>query len=368
MLITVATSVKQKNFTPAIDKGKRILYNQNCKRLHFIRGGVYITIYDVAKKAGVSTATVSRVINGSNTVTQRTKDKVELVMKELAYTPNHSAISLATNRTFSIGIMLPDVTDTFHSTVAYLLESKLMDNKYTSILCNTGGNTKKIIDYLETLYSKNVDGIILVGSSYNDPQIKNTILKKCAAIPMVFINAKGPGGTHSIICQESEGIKEALLHLKAQGKKNPVFVRDTVPHQKVASSTKEYAFFSGMKEVFPDVLPLSYSPKRDVPSIKAFLTDLPPGVDAILCVSDLFASYIIKACGEISLQVPQKMAVVGFNNSFISEITTPAITTVDHHIEECCTLGLKTLFQVLNGEVAPEVTHIKPHLIIKKST
>ena len=120
-----------------------------------------MNIYDVSKKAGVSIATVSRVINGNNNVSEKTKQKVLSVMKEISYTPNVFARGLGLNTMKTVGIMCSDSSDPYLANAIYYLERELRSHGYDSILCCTGTSPENKRQYFELLLSKRVDAMIL---------------------------------------------------------------------------------------------------------------------------------------------------------------------------------------------------------------
>ena len=150
-----------------------------------------MNIYDVSKKAGVSIATVSRVLNGNANVSDKTKNKVLVAMKELDYTPNIFARGLGLNTMKTIGIMCSDSSDTYLANAVYYLEQELRRHNYDSILCCTGQDSETKKKYLDLLISKRVDGIILAGSQFvlNQPGSDNRyILNAAKEVPIVLAN------------------------------------------------------------------------------------------------------------------------------------------------------------------------------------
>lgn len=141
-----------------------------------------MNIYDVSKKAGVSIATVSRVLNGNANVSDKTKNKVLVAMKELDYTPNIFARGLGLNTMKTIGIMCSDSSDTYLANAVYYLEQELRRHNYDSILCCTGQDSETKKKYLDLLISKRVDGIILAGSQFvlNQPGSDNRYILNAA--------------------------------------------------------------------------------------------------------------------------------------------------------------------------------------------
>ena len=136
-----------------------------------------MNIYEIAKRAGVSIATVSRVINNSPNVRKETREKVEAAIEEANYTVNDIARSLAAKTTHTIGVMTIDVRDSYYANAIYTIEQEFRTYGYNVILCNTGQELRKKKKYLKILLEKQVDGIILVGSVFKEP-IHNNHIKK----------------------------------------------------------------------------------------------------------------------------------------------------------------------------------------------
>ena len=150
-----------------------------------------MNIYDVSKKAGVSIATVSRVLNGNHNVSEKTRSKVISAMKELDYTPNIFARGLGLNTMKTIGIMCTDSSDTYLANAVYYVEQKLRSFGYDALLCCTGNDYINKKKYMSLLLSKRVDGIILIGSQFvnNSPGSDNSyIIDASSEIPIILVN------------------------------------------------------------------------------------------------------------------------------------------------------------------------------------
>lgn len=331
-----------------------------------------MNIYDIAKEAGVSTATISRVINNSKSVSQKTYEKVKIILEKNNFMPNQTAVGLATNSTKTIGIMVPDVRDSFHADVAYLIENSMMERHYNCILCNTTMETAKKIAYLNTLLKKNVDGIILVGSTYSDMALEefyNNVEKK---IPLVYINAIVGKDSYSVLCDEKYGLLKALEHLKKRGKKHPIFLKDAQAYQSTASERKEHAFIEMMKKVYgDDICPKAYSFEPTIQNYISFLKKIKidnPEIDSVLFTNDKCSAIFLKAMEKLGLKAPADYALVGFNNSEITDLTSPTITTIDHEIKAHCDIAVEKLFALMENKEVEYITYIKPKLVVKETT
>ena len=147
-----------------------------------------MTIYDIAKEAGVSASTVSRVMNGKPGIGEKTRKKIQNLLVKYNYMPNSSARSLSTSETRLIGILLEDVRNMHHALSAYTLEKALTARGYSGLIVNTGTEDASKARYLDLLKARNVDGAIMVGSTYQNSFIKEVIRSGLSDIPVVIAN------------------------------------------------------------------------------------------------------------------------------------------------------------------------------------
>ena len=186
-----------------------------------------MNIYDVSKKAGVSIATVSRVINGNNNVSEKTKQKVLSVMKEIGYTPNVIARGLGLNTMKTIGIMCTDSSDVYLANAVYYLERELRSNGYDAILCCTGNDLSTKKDYLELLLSKRVDAVILVGSKFLETKAADNkyIIEAAEKLPIMLVNGYlDAPNIYGTLCDDESAVYEVTDALIRSGRRNIVYL------------------------------------------------------------------------------------------------------------------------------------------------
>ena len=174
-----------------------------------------VTIADVAEKAGVSIATVSRVINGNYPVKETTREKVQKVIDHLQFEPNVLARGLISQRSDTIGIIVPSITNLFFPTVVKAIERKLRHQKYSIYLCDTDGKPEKEMFYVKSLASRQVDGIIVI-----DPTIDNMkngyFEEQSKKVPLVFINGYSKGiDCNFVLNDEETGATQAMRYLES---------------------------------------------------------------------------------------------------------------------------------------------------------
>ena len=186
-----------------------------------------MNIYDISKKAGVSIATVSRVLNGSGKVSERTRQKVLSVIEETGYTPNVFARSLGLNTMKTIGILSADSSDTFLANAIYYLEQELRRHGYDSLLCCTGYEHDAKEKYLSLLLSKRVDAVILAGSSFIEKNAKQNqyILDAAGDVPIIIVNGYLKGDNiYCSLCDDEQAIYRVTSKLLQSVGTSPVYL------------------------------------------------------------------------------------------------------------------------------------------------
>lgn len=334
-----------------------------------------MNIYDISKKAGVSIATVSRVLNESSRVSEKTKDKVLRVIAEMGYTPNVFARGLGLNTMKTVGILCADSSDTYFAQAIALIEQELRHNGYNSILCCTGFALETKKSSLRLLLSKRVDSIILIGSSYIEPDDgDNDYIREAATeIPIMTINGALAGnGIYSTLCDDYQGTLHATETLLDEGKRSLVYLYNAHSY---SGERKVRGFLDahGKRQLpVPDerllfVDSISGSLSGIVERLHA-LHDTGLPIDGIVASDDRLAAAALKFAKAGELAVPGEFAVVGYNNSDIAEFCDPELSSVDSRLELICRHCIRTLLQVLEGKEMPQQTMFSATLVHRGTT
>lgn len=330
-----------------------------------------LNIYDIAKEAGVSIATVSRVINNTGNVSEKTRKKVENVIERVGYKPNEVARGLATNSTKTIGIMVPDIRNPFHSQAAFEIEQNLIKKGYTSILCNTTEEPKQKILYFEMLFYKGIDGIILVGASYGDEEFEKLFEKINSHIPIVTINNKISDKSTFVICDEKYGIMQSLAYLKSKGYKQPIYIGDKQKYETRACISKRDGFIEAMNKYYSNIKnPICLKFKEDEKDYLDIVKVLKKNnnIDAIQFEKDTCAIKFLKVSERNGLKVPEDVAIVGFDNIDVTNYSSKAISTIDHKTKKICDIAIDQLMKRLKGEQVEQEIVVRPEFIPKETT
>lgn len=330
-----------------------------------------MNIYDISRQAGVSIATVSRVLNGSDKVSPATRQKVLQVMEQNSYTPNAFARSLGLNSMHTVGILCADSSDVYLASAIYYLERELRYHSYASMLCCTGYQLEEKKKYLQLLLSRNVDALFFVGSNFvEDTEKKNAYLFEAAdKAPVFILNGYLAGrNIYSVLCDDSLAVSEMTDTLIKRGSSSPVYLYRSLSY----SGKKKLAGFQEAceKNGIPGGKKRTFSCPAPVHDTMAFLAGLEKTLpfDACVTADDELAVGAVKYAIFQGKKIPEDIQVTGYNNSLLSTCSTPEITTVDNRVEFMCTTAVSLLMQVLDGKDIPARTMFSADLIHRETT
>lgn len=338
-----------------------------------------ITIYDIAREAKVSPATVSRVLTGNARVSEEKTNRVKKIIKKYNYQPNALARSLLTKSTNTIGIILPSVDNPFFASVFMEVEGQALAHGYSVILCNSV-NTMLKNDcesesmYLKMLVEKRVDGIIFTGGRANKVKTDKVLVDEMNSIidqiPMVMIN----GSMENVDCykvqsDEREGMFSIVEYLVSLGHRDIGFIGG----QPDITSTyvKQIALQDALKHFnlpYKDewIIYDDFSIESGFRAFKKLLTkkSIPT---AVIAVNDLVAIGAINCAISENLSVPDDISIVGFDNSYLCDIITPKLTSVSHNIPELARTAVKMLCMDDWDKETPKKKIVKTELILRNS-
>ncbi|WP_378954539.1 LacI family DNA-binding transcriptional regulator [Pelosinus sp. sgz500959] len=329
-----------------------------------------MNIYDIAREAGVSITTVSRVINNKENISDKTKLKVESILKKHNYTPNAFARGLMSSSIKSIGVITVDIRKQHYAHTAFTIEQDFSKLGYSVILCNTGGKTTESINYFKMLMEKKVDGIILIGSIFNDQKVKKYVSKYVKNIPIVLANGHlDVDNGYSVLVDDFDGIYRCVEYLHKKQHTKIVYIKDMETY---SAERKKEGFIAGMNQ---------YGLMLDETSISEAVHGLEGGYEAvekliatgkefsaIIFGEDITAVGGIKKLKEMGWRVPEDVAVTGFDNSIFAKCCEPELTSVDNKVETVASLSAKMLHDLIEKKEVSSTIMIRPDLIIRKST
>lgn len=334
-----------------------------------------MTIYDISKKAGVSIATVSRVLNGSDKVRPDTQKKVMEVIEQYDYTPNAFARGMGLHSLRTIGILCADSSDLFLAKAVYYLEQELQANGYESLLCCTGYHLELKKNYLNLILSKKVDAVILVGSNFiGTTEEENQYIKDVSAqVPIMLLNAAfDHPNVYSTLCDDDTSMSEAANAMLDAGVDDILYLYTSHSY---SSIKKLNGFRSAMEtrgiEGYEKLVQYYDGDPQQMNEVAAFVEQLSQrglNFHGIIASEDTLAIGGIKYAQKKGLRIPEDLSVIGYNNSMLTTCCTPELTSVDNRLETLTHQLVQTLLRVLAGEEMPKKSIFSGKLIERGTT
>lgn len=334
-----------------------------------------MNIYDISRRAGVSIATVSRVLNNSPHVSENTRKKVMAVIEGTGYVPNAFARGLGLNTMKTIGLLCPDASDPYLSQALTYLERAFRQQGYDCLLSCTDKELQARQQGVELLKSRHVDGIVLMGSSFIEdvPSDNDYIRDAAQSVPVVLLNGAFPcDNVYGVQCDDQRAVKEATLSLLESGCKRILCLY----HSNNYSGRKKLAGYrdahaqAGMT-VDEKLLCYFDHDKGSVHQVCETLLQLEReglAFDAVLASEDILAVGALKYAKAAGKRVPEEMSIVGYNNSSLCVCTEPELTSVDNKLLAICEHIAATMMGVLEGKEMPQKTIFTGELIKRGTT
>lgn len=329
-----------------------------------------LTLKDIAQMAGVSTATVSKVINGKDKdIGAKTIERIKAIVEELDYRPNSLARSMKTKITRTIGLIIPDVRNPFFTDLARGAEDCANERGYSLLFCNSDDNLSKELAYINTLTQKQVDGIVLAGSVWRNKELEE---KFKIHVPIVTLDRDVYfKGVRSHVHTDSFcGTYDAVQHLIELGHRKILFLTgriDSTITIRRLEGYKQALADNGIK--FNEALVAGGTFTADFAYQYVASGQLDDSVTAIFCGNDLMALGAIKALKEQNKKVPQDMSIIGFDDIALASINTPSLTTVRQPSYDLGFVTVRRLIEILEGvEHKKHCLEIKLKLVLREST
>lgn len=323
-----------------------------------------VNIKSVARHAGVSISTVSRVINNPESVSEELRIRVKNAIEKLGYHPNQVARSLRTGSTKLIGFIIPDITNPAFLLMVKGAEDFLKRKGYTFIVCGTDHSTREETKLFRALLSQNVEGMIVTCSGGQNSDFSQIV--ESISIKMVFMDRRYENlNVPYVGVDNAEGVKKITDYLIENGHKSFVYLSG----ERNTSSAKERlrGFVSSVKSHGIDNFQVMYG-KFTFESGYELTKKLRKIPDAIVGGNDLVALGAIEALSQMGYSVPDDISVVGFDDMFYSKYSKPSLTTVRQPIYEMGYTAGKILWQLLSQERSKENNVILQTQIVVRET
>lgn len=337
-----------------------------------------ITITEIARESGVSISTVSRVLNGNVPVSPDKRERVEAAIQKYNYSPNALARSLASRQSMTIGVILPDISNPYFSSVFCEIEKAAHDAGYSILLCNTlfhsGTDSHLEEDYIQMMIDKHVDGLIIAGGQQDlvhpDKSYLDAIKRAASMLPLVMIGEKLDDIPCLFLNREKEdGIYDAVKYLSSLGHKRIAFLGGEDGVKITASRVASYkrALSSlGLPVDWNLIVPTDYYAQDGYRAAGLLLEkDIP--FTAALTINDNVALGSIRAFHDKGLRIPADISLLSCEMFHSSEFFTPRMTVLDRHSSRFGRFVIQKLLNVIQEQEENDDLDIAPELIIRES-
>ncbi len=321
------------------------------------------TIYDVARRAGVATSTVSRVFSKPGRIAEATRERVLQAAHELGYEPNPHARALTSNRTQTIAMVVSDITNPHFFELIRGAEMRARAAAYTLVLVNAEESTRMELEQVRRL-SRSVDGFLLAASRQPDDKLAEL----AATHPVVLVNRR-VAGIASAVLEPWEGCRQIVAHLASLGHTSLVYLAG--PANSWMAASRWSALRDAAAEVGMSALRTGpYTPRVDSGGAAADAA-IRTGATAVVAHNDLLAIGVLRRLADRSVRVPEDLSVVGFDDIFAADLCTPSLTTLGGAHADVGRAAVEILLESLgrpSDQATPSEVVLPSRLVLRAST
>lgn len=330
------------------------------------------SIYDVARHAGVSSATVSRVLAGSASVNAQLRDRVLKAVSELNYRPNRIAQSLRAQKSTTIGVIIPDIQNEFYMSIVRAIEDIAYESRYRIILCNSDEDIEKEAHYLNYLLDENIAGVILAPAREENPLLVRQISELARETPLVALDRKVSGaGLDTVLTNNFEAAWELISHLIEEGHKSIGAILGsadiTTGRERRAGYIRALADH-GIPFV-PELLVQDIPKEANGYKAARQLLTASHRPTALFTGNSQLTAGALRAIAELNLSIPCDIAIAGFDDIHWTRLVPPGITAVAQPIYELGRVAATLLMErIENPTLSVREVVLKNHLMVRKSS
>jgi len=330
-----------------------------------------VSIRDVAKRAGVSIATVSRAVNRIPTVDPALAERVWEAIKEVGYLPNTQARALVSGRSHMLGLIVSEITNPFFPELVQEFENLAVAQGYEVLIGSTNYEPERTESLIRRMLQRNVDGVAVMTFGIEEELVQKLVERE---FPLVFVDA-GPSLPNIRVLKVNygEGIRQAVQHLAALGHRNIAFI--TGPLHLRSAVARRDAFLKGMAELgltvpAEHVVQGNHTMEGGITAMEQLiaLPELPTGV---MCSNDMTAIGALHALYRTTHRVPQDVSVVGFDDIHLAQFMLPPLTTVQMSCKDLAAAAVQALRAGIEKDhvkAAKTEWHIPTHLVVRQSS
>ncbi|WP_299093587.1 LacI family DNA-binding transcriptional regulator [uncultured Metabacillus sp.] len=327
------------------------------------------TIYDIAREAGVSATTVSKVINNKGRISEKTKNKIMQIIEEFHYQPNMLASAMKGKSTYTIALLIPDAANPIYAQYLKYIEEYGQELGFSVVMCSTGSDPEKEARHITLLKQKHVDGIIIASIFKNEPVLKQLIEEE---LPIVFVNFQRPElPVGSISGDDFLGGYMATDHLLSLGHRRIGIIAEdaTISGEERIKGYKKALENAGI-EVDENLIITINEPTIEGAEVHAKeLLNNAQKPTAIFGCNDILAIGSMLAAKGLGIRIPDELSIIGFDNTIMCKIVEPQLSSVNIPINEMGKQAMELLAQQINKKnKMKQRISLLPELIIRQST
>ena len=334
-----------------------------------------ISIYTIAKEAGVSPATVSRVLNGSARVSEEKRARVQALIEKYSFTPNALARGLSSVETKVIGLMVSDIRNPFYATMVVECEKAASEKGYLMMLCNSLGSNEMELTYLEKFNSQRVDAVIQIGGKVDelvsDTGYVQSVNKVASSMPVLITGKLDGADCYQVNIDEGQAMELLISFLIENGHRDIALLggRDNV--KSTVDKRLRYR-----KMLWKYGIPVreeyiidgdSYDIESGSEAMRQFMREDHPMPSVVIAINDFTAVGVVRTLREAGYRIPEEISVVSFDNTYIAETCMPRLTCVGYDYRMFGRLLVDTAVCAIHGEEPPRVQMVKSRLVIRDS-
>lgn len=324
-----------------------------------------VTLKDVAKEAGLTVGTVSRVLNNRGYISDNAREKVSNAMKKLNYHPNEVARSLQGKSTNTIGLIVPHIRHPYFAEMISNIENEAYKKGYRILLCNSQSIEEKEREYIDICTGNRVAGIILCSGT-----VSVEVFDKIH-VPVITMERFLDNGTAAVECDNRQGGALAAEKLISSGCSHLLHVGNidsiSMPADQRTEGFCEICEKKGVacSEVFTKKM--QYHNMNYDAMIESALREHPE-TDGLFLNSDVIAAQALQTCRRLGIPVPGKMKIIGFDDVNIAVLTTPQLTTIHQPVREMAEIAVNLLHDAASGKIVPKRTVLPVFLVERETT
>ncbi|EOS53142.1 LacI family transcriptional regulator [Lachnospiraceae bacterium MD335] len=323
------------------------------------------TLKDVAREAGLTVGTVSRILNNRGYISSNAREKVEEAMKKLNYRPNEVARSLHGKSTNTIGLIVPHIKHPYFAETISNLENQAYKKGYKILLCNSQSIREKEKEYIDICTGNRAAGLILCSGTVDTKMFEQV------EIPVITMERFLDNGTACVECDNKQGGELAAQKLIACGCKNLLHIGTIgtvhMPADMRTEGFREVCQRQGIVFVELSTEEEQYNNMEYDELLESVLRKYPK-TDGMFLSSDVMAAQALQICRKLGISVPDQMKIIGFDDVNIASLTTPQLTTIHQPVKEMAEIAVNLLHDAASGKLVPKRTVLPVRLIERETT